>query len=233
MPRTQKRGRGRPRKETTVPKRQTKAPQGNVSRSLSSIRWTESYTSLLMGVVVVILGVLFVASVFKQTHHTRQTSSIATSVAPTTIAQKPTSNNFPAKSLTEQKQNTYTVKSGDDLWHIAEMFYKSGYNWIDIARANNLADPSTIHAGNVLVIPSVTPEVATVSPIPVIPQTAQKIEQSNAISGNTYTVKSGDTLWSIAVRAYNNGYKWVDIAKVNNLSTPGLIYSGNVLKIPR
>lgn len=231
MPRTQKRGRGRPRKETTVPKRQVKAPQRKGIRSLASIRWTESYTSLLMGVVVVVVAVLFVVSIFKQTHHTQQTSSIATSAAPTTVAQRTTGNTFPTtKPSTQSSPKTYTVKAGDDLWHIAENFYQSGYNWVDIARANKLVNPSTIHAGNVLIIPSATPEVATVSPTPTAPKTQI---QPNAISGNTYTVKAGDDLWSIAVRAYNDGYKWVDIAKANNLSNPGLIYAGNVLKIPR
>lgn len=233
MPRTQKRGRGRPRKKTiATPRTRSKATTVLSRPNFLSIRWTESYTSLLMGVVVVIIAVLFVVSAFKQTHHTQQTSSIATSAVPTAVAQKPTSNSFPTQTPFEGK-NTYTVKAGDDLWHIAEKYYKSGYNWVDIARANNLANPGTIHTGNVLVIPRVTPEVETVSPTPTVPQTAQKVQQGNVTIGNSYTVKAGDDLWSIAVRAYNNGYKWVDIAKANHLSNPGLIYSGNVLTIPR
>ncbi|MFI5265695.1 MAG: LysM peptidoglycan-binding domain-containing protein [Candidatus Levyibacteriota bacterium] len=57
--------------------------------------------------------------------------------------------------------------------------------------------------------------------------------QTQKITGKTYTVKAGDDLWNIAVRAYGDGYKWVDIARVNNLSNPNLIFSDNVLVIPR
>ncbi|PIZ97158.1 MAG: lectin, partial [Candidatus Levybacteria bacterium CG_4_10_14_0_2_um_filter_35_8] len=38
---------------------------------------------------------------------------------------------------------------------------------------------------------------------------------------------------NIAVRAYGDGYRWVDIARANGLENPDLIFSGNVLKIPR
>ena len=45
----------------------------------------------------------------------------------------------------------------------------------------------------------------------------------------TYTVQSGDALWSIA-RMYNT--TWATIAALNNLSNPNLIYPDQVLKVP-
>jgi len=36
-------------------------------------------------------------------------------------------------------------------------------------------------------------------------------------SDGTYEVIKGDSLWKIAQQRYNNGYKWVEIAKQNNL----------------
>jgi nucleoid-associated protein YgaU len=123
---------------------------------------------------------------------------------------------------------TYTVVAGDTLWGIAEKFYKSGYNWVDIAKVNNISNPSIISAGNKLTIPDVPAKMATV----------QGAEQQNTsfgptIAGTTYRVQKGDHLWGIAVRAYNDGYKWVDIARVNNITTPNVIYTNMVLKIPR
>lgn len=53
------------------------------------------------------------------------------------------------------------------------------------------------------------------------------------ISGDSYTVVKGDNLWNIAVRAYGDGYKWVEIAKLNNLANPDIIHPGNVFKLPR
>lgn len=195
---------------------------------IQSIRWTESYTSLLMGVVVVIVAVLFVVSVIKQTHHIQDTSSTST-VAVTTVTPSTGSGSVMPSSELKPAQKSYTVQAGDDLWHIAEKFYKSGYNWVDIARANNLSDPSTIFSGNVLIIPNVTPQPTTLAAAPTPVQ-----EGSNtSIKGNSYTVQPGDDLWHIAVRAYADGYQWTKIAQANNLTDPSLIFSGNVLQIPR
>ncbi|MEK7534382.1 MAG: LysM peptidoglycan-binding domain-containing protein [Patescibacteria group bacterium] len=57
--------------------------------------------------------------------------------------------------------------------------------------------------------------------------------KTNLIIGDSYKVAKEDSLWDIAVRAYGDGYKWVEIAKQNNLENPDLIFSENVLKIPR
>src|SRR3990167_304224 len=48
-----------------------------------------------------------------------------------------------------------------------------------------------------------------------------------------YVVKPGDDLWSIAKNVYNDGYKWVEIAKANNLQNPDTILPGSKISIPR
>lgn len=50
--------------------------------------------------------------------------------------------------------SSYTVVRGDNLWDIAVAAYGDGYRWTDIAEANDLVNPSIIHAGNVLTIPA-------------------------------------------------------------------------------
>ena len=47
----------------------------------------------------------------------------------------------------------------------------------------------------------------------------------------TYQVKKGDTLWNIAKKELGAGNKYQDIAKLNNLSNPNLIYPGQILKL--
>ena len=47
----------------------------------------------------------------------------------------------------------------------------------------------------------------------------------------TYTVKQGDTLWAIAKRELNDGSKYSEIAKLNNISNPNLIHPGQVLRL--
>jgi nucleoid-associated protein YgaU len=126
---------------------------------------------------------------------------------------------------TEEKK--YVVKAGDDLWHIAESFYGSGYSAYDIARANNLSNPSLIEVGQKLLLPSLTPQQPTIGEVAV-----GKTEQVT-ISGAQYTVQPGDYLWEIALKAYGDGYAWTRIAQANKLADPNLIFSGNVLIIPR
>ncbi len=59
----------------------------------------------------------------------------------------------PAVGGVSSTVETYTVVRGDSLWKIAEAEYNNGYKWIEIAQANNLANPDIIHAGNVLTLP--------------------------------------------------------------------------------
>lgn len=126
---------------------------------------------------------------------------------------------------TEKEANikTHVVAKGETLWVIAEKYYGSGYNWVDIAKDNNLTNPGSIETGQVLTIPDVSAKKIT----------ATKATLEEPISGATYQVVRGDNLWKIAVRAYGDGYKWVEIAKENKLNNPDLIHAGNILILPR
>lgn len=57
---------------------------------------------------------------------------------------------------------TYTVKAGDTLWDIANLF---GVTLDDIVRANNIADPSSLAEGQVLTVP-IRPPTSTPLPGP-------------------------------------------------------------------
>jgi len=48
----------------------------------------------------------------------------------------------------------------------------------------------------------------------------------------TYTIKKGDTLWSIANRVYGNGQKWVDIAQANPSVDPQKLAVGQTIVLP-
>ena len=114
----------------------------------------------------------------------------------------------------------YEVKGGDSLWTIAENEYKDGYKWTEIAAANKIANPDLIEKGMKLILPAISPEKTT-------------IESPEKITGDSYKVVEGDSLWDISVRAYGDGYKWVEIARENRLTNPDLIYPGNEFKLPR
>lgn len=48
-----------------------------------------------------------------------------------------------------------------------------------------------------------------------------------------YTVVEDDTLFEIAQKYYNDGYKYPEIAKTNNLADPDILEKGKVLEIPK
>jgi nucleoid-associated protein YgaU len=179
---------------------------------LSQIKWGESYTSLFLGVAVVVVVFVLIFSFFQSRINFRGQTQSTSTVSTEEVV-----------NLTAPR--TYTVKEGDYLWSIAEKIYGSGYNWVDLANANKLQNPGVLYVGTKLVVPDVKARVLTVQ--------ANSVQVNNPITGNSYTVVKGDYLWNIAVRAYGDGYKWTEIAKANNLTNPDLIFSGNVLKLPR
>lgn len=103
----------------------------------------------------------------------------------------------------------HTVRAGETLYGIA-LRYKVTVQ--QIVTANKLTNPSLIRVGQVLTIPTRTPNTPP-------PATTVK-----------YTVKAGDTLYSIG-RRYNTTA--LAIARANNFSNVNLIRVGQVLTIPR
>jgi nucleoid-associated protein YgaU len=118
----------------------------------------------------------------------------------------------------------YTVQTGDHLWAIAEKYYGSGYNWTDIAQANELVNPNGLAVGQELIIPDVQAKEATVL-----------LAEVDSIEGSNYMVKEGDSLSKIALRAYSDIYEWEKIyeANLDKISNPSIIYPGQELTIPR
>ncbi len=70
-----------------------------------------------------------------------------------------------------------------------------------------------------------------------IPQSITKLfggktDLPDLAAPKSYTVKVGDTLWSIAEEAYGSGYNAYDLAKLNNISNANVLNEGTVLKLP-
>lgn len=61
-----------------------------------------------------------------------------------------------------------------------------------------------------------------------------KLLEAFSVKDRTYTVQAGDTLSVIAVRLniwYNLDVEWEDLARINALENPDLIFEGQVLKL--
>lgn len=124
---------------------------------------------------------------------------------------------------------THTVAAGENLWEIAETYYRSGYNWVDIAEENNLSNPGLIAVGQELTIPDVEAKTITVDELP------ETGIEGPEITGDTYTVKEGDSLSKIAQRAYGDLFAWPRIwgANRDQIGNPNIIEPGMELEIPR
>lgn len=57
--------------------------------------------------------------------------------------------------------------------------------------------------------------------------------QTSAQAFTTYTVKAGDSLWAIAARFLGDGRRYPEIRELNGIKSDNVIYTGQILKIPK
>lgn len=116
------------------------------------------------------------------------------------------------------KPRYHTVVWGDYLRKLSKKYYGDEMKWSTIYNANKskIKHPDLIYVGQVLEIPYLTTENTT------------------TVKPKTHTVKSGDTLWALAVKYYNNGNQYTKIFNANKgkITNPNIIYVGQVLTIP-
>jgi len=184
---------------------------------LKSLKINEGLISSIMGGVVVVIMAAMIFNYFKSVNKNGKITDESASNA--SVTEEAAAKELPA---------TYKVKKGDDLWHISERYYNSGYNYVDIAKTNKLANASAIEVGQDLVIPKVSVKKETIM--------AKTQTTKISIEGAKYTTVKGDHLWSIAVRAYGDGYAWVKIYNTNKKiigRNPSILFSGIELSLPR
>lgn len=181
------------------------------------VKSAESTISVVLGVlVVVIIGVLLFRY-FRNFSLSKKVENVDIE----NISTEPSSEKFNGALPTK-----HVVIEGDSLWKISEKYFGYGYNWVDISAENKLSNPDKLLVGQELTIPN----VAVRKPLLVV---SINKEVANPITTNKYTVVKGDNLWNISVRAYQDGFKWVEISKANNLTNPNVIHAGDSLSIPR
>ena len=104
---------------------------------------------------------------------------------------------------------SYTVKAGDSWWSIAAAQLGDGARYNELAAYNGKKPTDTIYAGQVIKLPVKTVSVA-----------------------KTYTVKAGDSWWSIAASQLGDGTRYAELAKLNGKTAASVIHPGNVIKLP-
>jgi nucleoid-associated protein YgaU len=123
-------------------------------------------------------------------------------------------------TLTENKENStneknenivYVVKKGDYLSKIAKEKLGKAERYMEIAKLNNIKNPSVIEIGQELKMPTT--------------ESVEKITE--------HTVVKGDSLWNISVKVYGDGFQWTRIWNDNKavIIDPGKLEIGMVLKL--
>lgn len=199
-----------------------------LKKILKQLRLNEDTISMFLGFVVLVVVGLLVYNYFTSMNKGQISyEAPQTELTPTPGEVKLVEEN--GKQYPQGLPSTYKVQKGEHLWQIAEKFYSSGYNWVDIATANNLKNANRIEIGQELTIPKVEVKKVT-TPIAIKPVTPDSIE------GSQYTTTAGDHLWGIAIRAYGDGYAWTKIYSANQEAigtNPNLLEKGVALTIPR
>jgi nucleoid-associated protein YgaU len=149
----------------------------------------------------------------------------------------------------EQKKNVHVVKPGESVSSIARDVLGSMDYADEIVAANNLKNPEVIEVGQELVLPQVAGKTTSTEEKPEVtqamqvePTAAPKMEEkgkttsvatAGKITANTYVVQKGDTLMTIADRAYGNKSLYTRIMSANGIRNMNRIEVGMTLKLPR
>lgn len=124
--------------------------------------------------------------------------------------------NLLAKNTLLLKYYNYKIKSGDTLYALSKHYGVSVQSIIDY---NPGIKPSSLRVGQVLQIPALKSVTAYIG----------KKDNSTLNFNGTYTVKKGDTLWSIALK-YKVQVEM--LAEKNGLDINSVLSLGKTLKVP-
>jgi len=196
-----------------------------IKKILKFFKLNENTISTVMGgiVVVVIAGLIFN---YFRTSNLKSWQGLL-------LTEQEAASSINSDAQDDKIIATYKVVKGDDLWHIAEKFYRSGYNYVDIMKENKIVGQGIILAGQELKIPKVeAKKITVVESTKVSVNTLEK--STTPISVGEYTTQKGDSYWSIAVRAYGDGYQWPKIYFANKslFPNPDIIFADTKILIP-
>lgn len=127
----------------------------------------------------------------------------------------------------------YTVKSGDTLSSIAANYFGSAKQWQAIAKANPGMDPVKLAVGQKIRLPAKgTANPASASAAGLQPAT---VGASRTAAVGEYTIRSGDTLSSIAARYLGKTSAWKEVYELNKTAigaNPAALKVGMKLRLP-
>src|SRR3989338_5360227 len=123
---------------------------------LKRLKLNESTISMFLGVLVVAVAGILVYNYFSRVEKPEEKAS------------QETPEQYQLEVVEEEGKMVpqglpveHIVSPLEHLWGISEKYYGTGYNWVDIAKANNIENADEIEAGQTLIIPEISPIVAS------------------------------------------------------------------------
>lgn len=128
----------------------------------------------------------------------------------------------------------HKVRPNDSLLNISRKYYGDETKWkkIYVANKGNVKNPDTLYIGQELLIPEIKNEKKNTlgSEVPL----EKKPEKGTTINSGTHIVVSGDTLYNLARKYYNDSAMWDIIYNANEetIDDKRLLKTGQILIIP-
>lgn len=128
----------------------------------------------------------------------------------------------------------HKVRPNDNLLNISRKYYGDETKWkkIYVANKGNVKNPDTLYIGQELLIPEIKNEKKKTlgSEVPL----ERKPEKGTTINSGTHIVVSGDTLYNLARKYYNDSAMWDIIYNANEetIDDKRLLNTGQILIIP-
>jgi nucleoid-associated protein YgaU len=115
---------------------------------------------------------------------------------------------------------THVVSKGETLGDISKQYFGTTTKWKAIVEANPGVRPENLKVGQSLAIPDLPAAAAATTGV------------AAPAGGNTYTVKAGDTLETIAAATLGKKSAWKQIVEANPGLKPTALRIGQVIAIP-
>lgn len=140
----------------------------------------------------------------------------------TPVSSSQSYSSYKAPKANGKYENAYVVQFGDTLSKIAQRIYGNAGHWHKLASINNISNPNKIFPGDTLYYESNADTVAFAAAF-------------KNINKQSYVVKSGDTLTSIAHGVFGTPSTWKVLwgYNLNKIDNPHKIFVGQKLSYVR
>ena len=134
-----------------------------------------------------------------------------------------------------KEEVTHKVMPNDSLSNLSKEYYGDMSKWREIFNANKdkIANPDTLRVGVVLIIPDITASREEKKKTSEVSSATESVKQSSSTS-RTHKVRTGDTLYKLAKKYYDDYSMWDKIYDANEdtIQSKNSLKVGQILIIP-